>query len=149
MTKEIKQFFYQNNTLNKGFANNNQHSKSRQEFEDLLPAPEVLAAYEEIMPGTMAKLLDLTLQEQNHQHALEQSKALMRARFEMIGKLFFVLTILIIGYVTINLAQSSLTHAVIFSSIAFLSVFGISLISYFKNSYSKSSFRNYNTRINF
>ncbi len=147
MNQEIKHFFNENNNLNKGFLNNRKSaSRQSQEFEDILPASEVLAVYEEIMPGTMAKLLDLTEQEQVHQHALEQSKMLLRARFEIIGKLFFVLTIAIIGYVTINLAQNSLNHAVIFSSIAFLSILGMSLISYFGNLHFKNSFRNYNTR---
>ncbi len=138
MNREIKHFFAENNSLNKGFISNHKSSKQLEGFRNVLPTPEVLAAYEEIMPGTMARLLDLTQQEQNHQHAIEQSEVFIRAKFEMIGKLFFVLTVAIIGYVTVNLAQSSLNHAVIFASVAFLSILAMSLNLHLKNKCSEN-----------
>jgi uncharacterized membrane protein len=136
MTKEVKQFFYNNNYLNKGatkLEDNLYVQKVREEFNTLMPAPEILQAYEEVMPGTISKLINLIEQEQKHKHIVEEIKISMRTKAEFMGRLFSAFTILTIGYVTINLSHQSLNHAIIFAAVAFTSIFGISIVLHYKD----------------
>lgn len=134
MSREVKHFFVENNHLNKITSNLN-HSyiqKVRSDFEGLMPSPEVLHAYEEIMPGTVEKLLGLMEQEQKHKHAIEKAKVFMHSKTETIGKMFASFTIIIIAYATIVLSKKSLGHSLIFAAIAFASIFAVSLVAYFR-----------------
>jgi hypothetical protein len=135
MTKEIKQFFKDGNYLNKGFANQNDIyiQKVMEEFADVMPSPEILHAYEDIRPGTLEQILSLMEKEQKHKHIMEGMKMAMQSRADFMGKLFAALIVAIIGYVTIYLSNESLVYAVLFSSVAFFSIFSISLLSYWKN----------------
>ncbi|AVP87136.1 hypothetical protein phytr_1780 [Candidatus Phycorickettsia trachydisci] len=134
MSREVKHFFVEDNHLNKITPNLN-HSymhKVRNEFEGLMPPPEVLHAYEEIMPGTVEKLLGLMEQEQKHKHAMERAKIFMHSKTETIGKMFASFTIIIIAYATIVLSKKSLGHSLVFAAIAFTSIFAVSLVAYFR-----------------
>jgi len=134
MNKEVKRFFVEDNHLNKITPNLN-HSymqKVRNEFEGLMPLPEVLHAYEEIMPGTVEKLLGLMEQEQRHKHAMEKAKVFMHSKTETIGKMFASFTIIIIAYATIVLSKKSLSHSLVFAAIAFTSIFAVSLVAYLR-----------------
>jgi len=134
MNKEVKHFFVENNQLNKITPNLNQSymHKVRSEFEGLMPPPEVLHAYEEIMPGTVEKLLGLMEQEQKHKHAMEKARVFMHSKTETIGKMFASFTIIIIAYATIVLSKQSLGHSLIFAAIAFTSIFAVSLVAYLR-----------------
>ena len=136
MNKETKQFFYHNNALNKGSlkeVNDFYTSKVRDEFNEVMPSPEVLYAYEEIMPGTIEKLTALMEKEQKHKHAMEDARLAIHQKADYMGKIFAMVFVFAICYVTLDLAKQSLSHAVIFSSGAFFSIFGISLLSKYKN----------------
>jgi uncharacterized membrane protein len=136
MNKETKHFFYNNNGLNKGSikeANEVYANKVRDDVNDILPSPEIMHAYEEIMPGTMEKLANLMLQEQKHKHAMEEARLNIQSKADFMGKVFAGFFVLAICYVTMELAKQSLNYAVIFSSCAFLSIFGMSMLSKYKN----------------
>ena len=135
MNKETKQFFYNNNALNKGYAKEASEAyinKVRNEFGNVMPSPEVLYAYEEIMPGTIDKLIALMEKEQNHKHAIENARLVIQKKADYMGKIFAAIFVFAIGYVTLELAKESLNHAVIFSSSAFFGIFGVSFLYKYK-----------------
>ena len=121
MNKEVKKF------LNKGFtdeANSKDvyKQKVQDEFDRLMPSPEVLQAYEDVMPGTVTKLLLLMEKEQQHKHAMEQVKYSMQKTANIIAKIFAAFILIVIAFVTLRIAKDSLNHAVMFGSVVFLGI---------------------------
>jgi uncharacterized membrane protein len=71
--KTTKHFFDNYNKLNKGYAANanvsdTDRSFGAKRFSNILPPIEVLQEYEDIHPGSMAKILKLAEKEQEHKH---------------------------------------------------------------------------------
>jgi uncharacterized membrane protein len=133
MTKETKQYFTDNNHLNKGFAHEAYIDKVREEFNHLMPSPHILQAYEEIKPGTIDKLVQLMEKEQSQKHKIEDLKLAIQGRAIFVGRLFAVLNVCMIGYVTTELAKINLLYSAFFALLAFFSVFWISISKYRHN----------------
>jgi len=74
--KETKSFFANNNRLNKGYGKSqNPRELSnvfyRKKFEHILPPIELLEEYENILPGTMDKVIKMAEKEQDHRHLID------------------------------------------------------------------------------
>lgn len=91
--KEIKTFFASDNRLNKGYARTTNHPQSdtslyRKKFEQILPPIDLISQYEDINPGTLAKLTAMTEKEQAHKHELEKKLIDEQAKAIKLGQLF-------------------------------------------------------------
>lgn len=100
--KENKRFF-DRNYLNKGHLKSeeipvSEVSKLGRKYQNFLPPIELMEHYEELYPGTMEKLLQMTAQEQDNRHLLEMSKVQQREktlRLEKILVFIFAITLII------------------------------------------------------
>ncbi|MES2215219.1 MAG: DUF2335 domain-containing protein [Pseudomonadota bacterium] len=136
--KEVKSFFTEDNRLNKGYTEDTTSLRDgfyRKKMSETLPPPDVLAAYEEMHPGTFEKLLFALEKEQKHRHALDQTNIQVQLRAHKMGRLFGFFTICMIGYIVLELSkQGMLVGGLVFAAIAFAGIFSISLITGYKNS---------------
>lgn len=74
--RENKNFFANNNRLNKGYLEVKDHRESdnsfyRKKFDHVLPPIELIEQYEEIYPGTLAKLMIMAEKEQKHRQQMD------------------------------------------------------------------------------
>jgi uncharacterized membrane protein len=134
--KEIKNFFGNDNKLNKGYTklqNNSENDSSfyQKKFSHILPPIDLISEFENIHPGTLARLIDMAEKEQNHRHALELVGLDSQSRAMKMGRICALIFVGIICVATITLAiLSYLIGALIFAGIAFAS---IALVSYRPN----------------
>lgn len=121
---EIKSFFVEDNTLNKGYAansNNNHKWSPRKRVNDILPPPDVLAVYEDMHPGTFEKILAALDKEQQHQHQMNELSLRMQMKAQKMGRIFALLIVSIISYAALEFAQAGmLTGGLIFTAISFI-----------------------------
>jgi uncharacterized membrane protein len=74
--KETKKFFDANG-LNKGYSKalfskpSNLAVSSSSQYKHIMPPLDVMAAYEEISPGTIKKIIEMAQKEQNYRHSIE------------------------------------------------------------------------------
>lgn len=145
--REVKSFFIQDNSLNKGYTKlNDDENTYNKKLHQNMPPVDVISAYEKLYPGTLAKLLEALDKEQNHIHSRDNVVNKMQTKAFALGRLFGLLSILIIGYVVLSLASNGmLVGGLIFALIAFLGIFGVSFISakrpFRRNSYDGNGFR--------
>lgn len=145
--REVKTFFSQGNSLNKGHATENEathhedeNSIARRKMAQNLPAIDLMIAYEEAHPGTFEKLLKMTEKEQAHRHNAELINIQMHSRASAMGRLFGFFTVCAIGYATVHLAlfqigmNDTMVGALIFAAIAFMGIFGVSFMAYCRTS---------------
>ena len=124
--KETKNFFSNNNRLNKGYTKVNNLKESdrsfyRKQFEHVLPPIDVMAEYENIYPGALAKLIDMAEKEQLHRHQLELKNIEAYKSLTQKGRISAVIFVLIVCITTIILAMvGDLMLASIFAVSAFL-----------------------------
>lgn len=126
--KEVKSYFNNGNSLNKGFASTTKDDvpsamKSRLTTE--LPPLEVIAEYEAAFPGISAKMLEMLESEQKQRHRMEEIRMQMQHKAYNMGRIFAFLLICIFCYVTMQLAfnvgqQIAATFAVIAFSMLFI-----------------------------
>lgn len=76
-----------------------------------LPPPEVLEAYEKIMPGTTKKLLQMAEAEQKHRHIWEDAYLVRQTKSYRIGQLFGFIAALVIIILASILAILEKTEA--------------------------------------
>lgn len=130
--KEVKSFFVEDNTLNRGYSVESEaaHKWSpRKKVNDILPPPDVLAVYEDMYPGTLEKILSALDKEQQHQHRMNELSMKMRLKAEKIGRVFGVFSIVIISYAVVELAKAGmLVGGLIFALIAFACIYSISYV---------------------
>jgi uncharacterized membrane protein len=74
--KESKNFFTNNNRLNKGYSKVSSIRESdgsfyRKKFEHVLPPVELMAEYENIYPGTLERIMNMAQKEQAHRHEID------------------------------------------------------------------------------
>jgi uncharacterized membrane protein len=74
--KESKSFYANNNRLNKGYLKignprESDNSFYRKKFDHVLPPIELMEQYEEIHPGTLAKLMIMAEKEQKHRQQMD------------------------------------------------------------------------------
>lgn len=133
--REVKSFFIEDNSLNKGYTHNNrlqevQSSAYYQKLQQNLPPVDVIAAYEELYPGTLEKVLAAVEKEQKHSHDCDLIHNKFNIKAAFMGRMFGFFSILTISYVTLSLARSDmLIGGLIFAFVAFAGIFGVSLIS--------------------
>ena len=133
--KEIKSFFTKDNRLNKGYAkianprepDNNFY---RKKFEHLLPPIDLISEYENINPGTFAKLMDMAQQELHHKHAVDLVSLENYNRATKMGRIFALIFIGLVCITTICLSiVGQAAIALVFSCSAFLAVGITSILS--------------------
>ncbi len=130
--REVKSFFIEDNSLNKGYtidksSTESQSSAYYKKLQQNLPPVDVIAAYEELHPGTLAKLLDAVEKEQKHSHATDHVHGKIQQKATYMGRMFGFFSVLAISYVTLSLAQSGmLMGGLIFAGMAFTGIFGVS-----------------------
>ena len=142
VNREVKNY-YATDKLNRGYKIEdekavlteevvNAYPKTEKKYEFLLPPTEVIAEYEALYPGALERIIKIAEKEQLKKH--ETEKAILSANeiSRRIGGLFGVLAIAIISSASFQIAQLNLVTSIIFSAIAFGSIFGISLISYLR-----------------
>lgn len=133
--KEIKTFFTKDNRLNKGYPKTpnireQDSSYYRKKFEHILPPIDLISQYEDINPGTLARLIDMAEREQHHKHAIDLVNLENFNRAQKMGRICALIFVSLICLTTIFLAISGkILIALIFSSSAFLAIGLTSAIS--------------------
>lgn len=128
--KEVKTFFASDNRLNKGYARTANHQQSdtslyRKKFEHILPPIDLISHYEDINPGTLAKLIAMAEKEQVNKHELEKKLIEEQAKAVKLGQIFGIMSLLIVcATIAVSLLASN------FESIIYLwGVIIIALVS--------------------
>lgn len=152
--REVKSFFIEDNSLNKGYTNDklSQESQSSAYYKKLqqnLPPVDVIAAYEELHPGTLAKLLEVVEKEQKHSHDRDRVHNIMHGKATFMGRMFGFFSVLAISYVTLSLAKDGmLMGGLIFAAMAFAGIFGISFFMSRNRSYKPYNKHRFNKSYN-
>jgi len=116
---EKKSFFTENNQLNKGYRPDRHVNKNIPRKVDL-PDATILAEYEGMHPGAIAKMMEMTAKEQQHRHAMEAIQSKMQATALRMGRLFAVFSILAICYTSFAMASDNMQNeAMIFAGLGF------------------------------
>lgn len=142
--REVKEFFSEENSLNKGYfqdklsTDENLDNKIyHQKLYQNMPPIDVMAAYEDLHPGTLTKLLEAVEKEQNHSHIHDLMHIKMNMKAQMLGRIFGLFSIAIIGWVVLSLAKDGMMiGGLVFAMVAFGSIFAT---SYILNKGSKNS----------
>jgi len=137
--KETKKFF-DNNCLNRGYSRVSSVKQSdttivANKYQHALPPIDMMEQYEEIHPGTCAKLFAMAEKEQAHRVAMDMLAIEQCKRATCLGRIFALVFIALISITTLMLvmiAENTLVAA-LFATSAFTS---ITIIAYI---YSKSS----------
>lgn len=92
--KESKKFF-EDNRLNRGAAQGSKNKSDNDnglyaKYKHVLPPLDVLEQYEELHPGTVARLLDMAKKEQEHRHAMELRAFKKHHKAVKLGRLVLV-----------------------------------------------------------
>ncbi|MEY3197359.1 MAG: hypothetical protein RLZZ59_730 [Pseudomonadota bacterium] len=114
---EKKSFFTENNHLNKGYKSQAKSLPSKRSHSIDLPESSVLAAYEDISPGTIAHIVEMAKKEQEHRHKLEILQIKMEKTALRVGRIFGIFLAFAICYTSFSLYL----HDLVFSA----SLFGI------------------------
>lgn len=144
--REVKEFFGEENSLNKGYSEDKLYRDEKlenkiyhQKLYQNMPPIDIIAAYEDLYPGTLAKLINAVEKEQSHAHLQDRLHIQTNMRSQMIGRIFGLSTIIIIGWVVLSLAKEKMiVSGLIFALMAFATIFGVSFIL------GKNSRSNYN-----
>lgn len=124
--KETKNFFSSNNRLNKGYTKVSNFKESdrsfyRKQYEHVLPPIDVMEEYENLHPGTLAKLINMAEKEQLHRHQVELKNLEVYKNLTQKGRISAVIFVFIVCVTTIILAMvGNLMLAGIFAVTAFL-----------------------------
>jgi len=150
--KETKKFFDANG-LNKGYSKalfsktSNLAVSSSSQYKHIMPPLDVMAAYEEISPGTIKKIIEMAQKEQNYRHSIELLNVEKYDRAVKFGKICGVALIGIIAMTVLILAFGG--HYMI-ASVFFLSAFamigGISFFQSDKRYKNKVFYKNFDQR---
>ena len=128
MKKETKEFFAQDNRLNKGYSNasvkESDKSFFRKRFEHLFPPSDVLQVFEDLNEGSVDRIISMAEQEQVHRKALEETKTVIFERVARISLLAEVFIMSIICFTVISLVKAgSVFVAIFFIACVFLTKF--------------------------
>jgi uncharacterized membrane protein len=128
MTKETREFFAQDNRLNKGYSNSSlkESDKSffRKRFEHLFPPIDVLKAFEDLHEGSVDRIISMAEKEQVNRQKLEETKTLIAERVSRMSLIAEVLITAVICFTIISLVHSGSNFtAMIFTAFAFLTKF--------------------------
>ncbi len=147
--KESKSFFASNNRLNKGYlkVSNNPRDKDnsfyRKKFEHVMPPIDLMEEYENIYPGTLAKLIVMAEKEQIHRHQRDIKSIEVYESITKKGKLSAIIFMIMVCITTVVLAM--LGHFMI-TSIFIVSVFLVMGTGLFLSSTKFTRQKDYNRR---
>jgi uncharacterized membrane protein len=121
---EKKSFFTENNHLNKGYkAEGKSSSIAKRAAKIELPEASIIAAYEEMSPGTIAKMMEMTKKEQEHRHTIETLQLRMQKTALRVGRIFGIFAVAAICYTSFSLYLHDLTmQASVFAIIGFVAL---------------------------
>ncbi len=147
--KESKSFFANNNRLNKGYSkvNNNpretDNSFYRKKLEHVLPPIDLMEEYENLYPGTLAKLMAMAEKEQTHRHQMDIKSIEVYESITKKGRISAVIFMIMVCITTLVL--SVLGHFMI-ASIFPVSVFLVIGTGFFLSSTKFTRQKDYNRR---
>jgi uncharacterized membrane protein len=128
MKKETRDFFAQDNRLNKGYADSStkESDKSffRKRFEHLFPPVDVLQAFEDLHEGSVERIIAMAEAEQVNRKKLEETRVLVNERMSRIYVAAEVMVMCVVCFTVISLNNSG-SHftAMFFGFAAFLTKF--------------------------
>ena len=119
---EKKSFFTENNQLNKGYKHERKPN-IKQPLKVDLPEASILAEYENMQPGTIARMMEMTAKEQEHRHAIEVIQLKIQKTSMRMGRVFAIFTVIAICYTSLALAANHMQEeAMMFAAIGFLAI---------------------------
>ena len=119
---EKKSFFTENNQLNKGYKTERKPYEKKALRVDL-PEASILAEYENMQPGTIARMMEMTSKEQEHRHTIEVIQLKMQKTALRMGRVFAIFSVMAICYTSLTLAANHMQdEAMIFAAIGFLAI---------------------------
>ncbi len=149
--KETKKFFDANG-LNKGYSKalfnkSAELAVSSSQYKHVMPPLDVMAAYEEINPGTIKKIIEMAQKEQNYRHSFELLNVEKYDRAVKFGKICGVALLGIIALTAIILSFGGYyVTASVFSLSAFGMIGVISFLQSSKEPKSKVFHKNFNPK---
>ncbi len=160
-TQEVKNF-YSNDRLNKGYPKLEEAeivskqsdispppSHPGKRFESFLPPIEVITEYEEFSPGILNKIVKMAQLEQEQRFAMEKITVLANDKARRLSAIFGLMAVTVISASAVKMAEIDIKTSLLFSMIAFGSIFGISLLSFIKSSkYRNDRSRNFSSHNN-
>ncbi len=146
--KENKNFFANNNRLNKGYAKitnprEPDHRFYRKKLEHVLPPLELLEEYEALHPGTIARLIAMAEKEQLHRHKLEMKNIETYENLVKKGRINSIIFTLILAIITALLTKYNYIVASIFA-VSTIGALVISMLVY--NAQSLKNKKNYSSK---
>lgn len=128
MKKETREFFAQDNRLNKGYANSSlkESDKSffRKRFEHLFPPVDVLQAFEDLHEGSVERIIEMAEKEQKGRQKIQEARMLVEERIAKISIFAEIFMMIAVCYTVVVLAKSSFySTAIFFTFAAFLTKF--------------------------
>lgn len=129
--KESKHFFNKDIRLNKGYTsidNKNDTSENhRKKYAHILPPIDLITEFEDIHPGTLARIIEMAESEQRHNHALNIADSKSQDLNIRFGKVCSVIVVALICVTTSILAMLNEPQIA--------SLFAISLFAFLITSY--------------
>lgn len=122
--KDVKKFF-NNDRLNKGYANFNNNSQTdlnnlNDKLQHILPSSEVIAEYESLAPGSLAKIISIAEKEQAHKHKLDLENINSQNLARKMGRIFSLCLIFLICATSVAFGILDMEKlAIIFPAISF------------------------------
>lgn len=125
--REKKSFFTENNQLNKGYKSENKLGTKATFKADTsklgLPDSSIFAAYEDMEPGTIAKMIEMTAKEQEHRHNVELIHLRMQKIGIRMGRLFAIFSVMAICYTAYAMSVHNMQkEAIIFAVVGFVAI---------------------------
>lgn len=100
-----------------------------QQWSGPIPAPDSLAKYETIIPGSAERILVMAEKEQNHRHEIEEKTAKRQSGLAMISTVFAFISVLalisLVAYAISRGNYNTALAAVISAIAAVAGVFGL------------------------
>lgn len=132
MKREVKSFFIEDNSLNKGYERDGKldestHNVYHKKLHKNMPPVDVIAAYEALYPGTIDKLLEEKLKERSSEILSNNITGAIAIKARAVTGLFNLLSVSIICYAFLSLVHRGMwIQGEIFAAVAFVGLFMIS-----------------------
>jgi uncharacterized membrane protein len=130
--KESKHFFAKNNRLNKGYFRaghrESDNNFQRKKFDHVLPPVDLIEQYEDIHPGTLAKLMIMAEKEQRHRHQLDIKNIKIYENATKKGRLTAIIFMFIMSITVLILTILGHFMASVIFTISVFLIIGIGLV---------------------
>ncbi|MBP7190053.1 MAG: hypothetical protein KA998_02260 [Rickettsiaceae bacterium] len=123
--REVKSFFIENNSLNKGYVRDNKSDDSvdnvyHKKLHKNMPPVDVIAAYEALYPGTIDKIVDERLKQRGQEVLSKNITGAITIKARAITGFFNFLSVAVICYVFLSLVKNDMwLVGLVFTAIAF------------------------------